>query len=261
MNLPTRRAHRRLVAITIALLGFGASAYAQPAEAYRVEAGVMLWRATPDIVITSGALGTPVDFVNTFAVEKKRLTDFRITVKPGIKHKFRFSTSPIKYEATQTLTQTIRFSGQTYSIGVPTTATLNWTLIRGGYEYDAVVTQRGFVGVLLDLKYNKLKAELSAPLVALQTYQRNVPVPTIGGIWRGYLTPNSSITAEFSGFKWDHNGVTAKLTDFDIYGTGNAGKVVGVQFGYRSLSADYDSETDVGDLKLKGPYFAFLIRF
>ena len=102
--------------------------------------------------------------------------------------------------------------------------------------------------------------ELSAPLV-LQTYERNVAVPTVGGIWRGYLTTNSSITAEFTVFKWTQNKLHAKMSDFDIYGTGNFGKVAGVQFGYRSLNAEYDGDSDAGDLKLKGPYFGFLIRF
>jgi len=34
-----------------------------------------------------------------------------------------------------------------------------------------------------------------------------------------------------------------------------------VQFGYRSVTAEYDSDTDTGDLKLKGPYIGALVRF
>src|SRR6266850_5514438 len=216
------------------------SAYAQAPENFIVEAGVMFWKPSPEIVITSGSLGTPVDFVTGFSVEDKRLSDYRFVLKAG-KHKLRFSTLPINYEGTQVLTQTIRFNGQNYAVGVPTTAELKWTLMRFGYEWDALVTERGFVCLIFDLKYNKMNAQLSAPLVT-QTYERNVPVPTIGGIWRGYLTPTASITAEFTGLKFNRNNVNAKFYDFDIYGTGNFGRHAGAQFGYRSVTVDYTAD-------------------
>jgi len=251
----------RIAAVCLALLCLATSASAQGSpENFHVEAGVMLWKPTPEIVITSGTLGTPVDFVNTFAVEDKWLADVRIVLKPAPKHKLRFSATPIKYEATETLTQTIRFRGQTYAVGVPTTASLKWTLMRAGYEWDPVVTDRGFAGLFFDLKYNKLNAELTAPLVA-QIYERNVPVPTIGAIWRGYLTRSFAVTAEFTGLKFDHGDLNAKFYDFDVYGTANIGRNAGVQFGYRSITVDYDSDTDAGSLKLKGPYIGGLARF
>lgn len=221
----------------------------------------MFWKPSPDVVLTSGTLGTPVDFVNTFAVEKERLRDVRVVLKPGRHHKIRFSNTPIDYEGTATLEQTIRFRGQTYSVGVPTTAALKWTLMRIGYEWDPIATSRGFAGVFADLKYNKTTAELSAPLVAAQTFERNVAIPTIGGIARGYLSRYVSVTAEFTGIKLDRDDFDAKFYDFDIYSTANFGKNFGLQLGYRSVTVNYDIESDVGDLKLKGRYFGAVIRF
>ena len=251
----------KIAAFVLAALCLAASADAQGSpENYHAEAGVMLWKPSPDMIITSGTLGTPVDFVNTFAVEDKWFADVRVVLKPARKHKLRFSATPIKYESTQTLTQTIRFGGQTYAVGVPTTASLKWTLMRAGYEWDPIVTERGFAGLIFDLKYNKLNAELSAPLV-MEIYERKVPVPTIGGIWRGYVARSFAITAEFTGLKFDHGDLNAKLYDLDIYGTANVGRNVGAQFGYRSVTVDYDSDTDTGDLKLKGPYIGALVRF
>ena len=46
-----------------------------------------------------------------------------------------------------------------------------------------------------------------------------------------------------------------------MYGTANLGRNLGVEYGYRSVKINYDVETDLGDLKLKGPYLGFLIRF
>jgi len=239
-----------------------APAHAQGSpEDFHLEAGLMFWKPAPDVILTSGTLGTPVDFVNTFAVEKKRLRDYRIVLKPARKHKIRFSSTPIDYDGTATLAQTIRFRGQTYSIGIPTTAELKWTLMRIGYEWDPIASSRGFVGVFGDLKYNKMNAQLSAPLVVTQTFERNVAVPTIGGIARGYLSSNVSATAEFTGIKLDRNNFNAKFYDFDVYGTANFGRTFGLQLGYRSVTVDYDIDSDAGDLKLKGLYFGAAIRF
>jgi hypothetical protein len=251
----------RLVVLTAAVLCVADRVNAQGSpENFNLEAGVMLWKPSPDIVITSGTLGTPVDFVNTFPIEEKRIREFRLVVKRG-KHKVRFNTEEIKYDATATLTQAIQFRGQTYVIGVPTTATLDWTLRRIGYEFDPIATARGFVGVFGDLKYNKMNAQLSAPGSATQIFERDVPVPTIGGIARGYLTQYVSVTAELTGLKLSRSDFVAKFFDFDLYGTANFGRNIGAQYGYRRITVNYDIETDTGDLKLKGPYLGAVVRF
>jgi hypothetical protein len=53
----------------------------------------------------------------------------------------------------------------------------------------------------------------------------------------------------------------AKMYDLDLYGTLNFGRHVGVQGGYRSVTAEYAVEDDSGDLKMKGLYFGGLVRF
>jgi hypothetical protein len=251
----------RLSLLTAAILCVSSIASAQGSpENFGFEGALIFWKPSPEIVLTSGTLGTPIDLINTFAVEDKRFRSYRIVTKAG-KHKVRFSTENIKYDATTTLTETIRFQGQTYTVGIPTTAELDWTLRRIGYEYDLVSTPRGFVGVFFDLKYNKMNAQLSAPGVTAQVFERTIPVPTLGGIARGYLSQYISVTGEWTGFKLSRSDDVAKFIDFDLYGTLNIGRNAGVQYGYRSVTVNYDIETDAGDLKLKGPYFGFLVRF
>ena len=236
-----------------------ASAQSSP-ESYGFEGGLIFWKPSPDIVLTSGALGTPVDFVNTFAVEDKRFRSYRIVTKAA-KHKVRFSKEDIKYDSTADLPVTIRFQGQTYTVGVPTTAELDWHLTRIGYEYDLVSTPRAFVGGIVYVNFNKMNAQLSAPGVTTQVFERTITVPTFGGIARGYLGEYFSATVEWTGFKLNRSDDIAKLVDFDLYGTLNLGRNLGVQYGYRRLIVNYDIDSDSGDLKLKGPYFGFLVRF
>jgi hypothetical protein len=73
-----------------------------------------------------------------------------------------------------------------------------------------------------------------------------------------------SITGEFTGFKVPDSlsdEFEAKLYDFDIYATVSFGRTLGVQAGYRSLTAEYLVDDDAGELKLKGPYFGGVLRF
>jgi len=247
----------------LGVLCLAGRAHAQGApENYRVELGAMLWKPSPEIVISSGSLSTPIDFVNLFPIEKKRFREFRAVLKPGRNHKIRFSTVPFEYSGTTPLTQRIRFQGQTFDVGVPTTADLKWTLMRIGYEWDPVATNLGFAGIFADVKYNKMNAQLSAPSPApTESFERNLPVPTIGGIGRVYLVESVSVTGEFTALKLNRSDFNAKFYDFDLYGTANFGRNVGAQFGYRKVTVDYTVDQDTGDLRMKGPYFGGVVRF
>src|SRR5262249_18779223 len=253
----------RFVILFLGLVCLASRASAQNSpENFHVELGATWWKPTPEIVVSSGSLSTPVDFINTFPIEKKRFREFKVVLKPARNHKIRYSTVPIEYEGTTTLTQRIRFQGQTFDVGIPTTATLNWTLMTIGYEWDPIATDKGFIGVIGDLKYNKLNAQLTAPSPApTETFERSVPVPTVGGIGRGYLGKDISITAELTGFKLTHGTFDANFWDFDIYGTGNLGRNFGVQYGYRRVHTTYNIDNDAGDLKMKGTYFGGVLRF
>jgi len=253
----------RLLVLSLGCLCVAGSARAQSSpETFHLEAAAMFWKPTPEVVVSSGALSTPIDFVNQFSIENKRFTEFRLVLKPGRKHKLRFSTVPIKYSGSAVLNQRITFRGQTYNVGVQTSSELKWTLMRFGYEWDPLATDKGFVGIFGDVKYNKMNAQLTAAApVGTQSFERNVAVPTIGGIGRGYLAPYASVTAEFTALKFNRSTFNAKFYDFDLYGTVNFGRNVGAQIGYRSVTVDYVVDDDTGNLKMKGPYFGGVVRF
>ena len=84
--------------------------------------------------------------------------------------------------------------------GVPATADIKWNLCKFGYEWDFVSRERGFFGLIADLKYNKVVASIDSPvLTSAATTDITAPVPTFGVIGRGYIAPNVSITGEFTG--------------------------------------------------------------
>jgi hypothetical protein len=236
-------------------------------ETYHLEVGGFLWYPSPQMVITSaavfGIIGSDIDFVEDLGMESKQLTQLRLTAKAGRKHKFRFEYTPIKYDNPDArLERDLIFNGIRYPISLPVEAELNWRAYRFGYEWDFVSRERGFAGLVLDVKYTDVEASLSNA-IDTEFVRARAPIPAIGFIGRGYVLPNVAITGEFTFFKLpdvdeDYGG---NYFDLDIYGTVNFTENFGVQGGYRSFDVFYKVEDDEGDLQLKGIYFGGLVRF
>jgi hypothetical protein len=172
-------------------------------ERYHIEGGFTFWNADPDLIISSESLGIPgddIDLVNDLGVEQKRLREFRLVLRPAPKHKFRFNYLPIKYDAEAILQREFTFNGQRYRIGLPVNTEANLTTYRFGYEYDFFYRSRGYAGVLLDLKYTNVDVTLDSP-IGREFTTAVAPIPGIGGVGRGYITRNVSITGEVTYFR------------------------------------------------------------
>jgi hypothetical protein len=241
-------------------------------ENYHVEVSGNLWSPTPDIVISSeslGILGDQVDFVNTLGIAKTTFKQLKVVLRPGTRHKFRFEYTPITYDAQKTITTSFTFNGQDFSIGVPVTTNVEWKAYRFGYEYDFIYRDRGFLGVVPELKYTDITATLSAAALGstgAEFTHAQAPIPAIGIIGRVYPVANISITGEFTGFKLPERAVRSdqyggKYYDFDLYGTINFSDHFGAQAGYRSFDVFYKVKQDNGTMKLNGLYFGGTARF
>ena len=245
-----------------------------PGENYHVELGLMWWQPTPELGLQTDALaaldGRDIDFVDEFGFEEDWFREFRAVLKPGRKHKLRFSYVPIRYDAEAVLEREISFGGVTYTVGLPANAEVEWKLWRYGYEYDFVAGDRGFVGSIVEIKHNQITAELDSPLGS-SFEEVNALIPTLGFIARVYPHRTVSITGEYTGIKlpgWitdlftdEDEIIEAEFGDFEIYATVSISKYFGAQVGYRSVSADYLIDEDSADLNLRGPYFGAMVRF
>jgi hypothetical protein len=237
-------------------------------ERYVVEIAGGFWKPTPDLVISAETLGIPgteIDFVTDLGIEKKWMGDLRFVLRPGRKHKFRVGFNPIRYEADTVLQRTLVFQGATFPVRLPVQSSVQWNAWRFGYEWDFVYRDRGFVGVILEAKYTELEAELRSP-IRNESAKARAPIPAIGGIARGYIVPNISVTGELTAFKLpgsisERDDAAGRYLDFDVYGTVNFVNSAGVQVGYRSLDLSYVVDLDFGDLKMRGPYLLGVVRF
>lgn len=257
----------RPFAVVLCLLA--ATTIARPAVAQNTnaaEVSLLFTTPDPDLRLQSGALVTStgiteIDFVEEFGIEKKTFPEIRFSA--GRTHKFRFGYLPVRYEADAVIERTFIFNGQVFTIGAPATTDIDWNIWRFGYEWDFVSNENGFLGIVGELKYNQLEASVDSPALArAATTEQQAPIPTVGIAGRGYLGPAVFVGAEFTGLKWERGGdFDASFYDFDINGGVTFGRHVGVQAGYRSITVDYFIDDDVGDLKLKGPYFGVIAKF
>jgi hypothetical protein len=237
-------------------------------EQYHIEAAAGFWSPQPELVVASESLGIPgdrIDLVTDLGIEQKSIGDIRVVLRPALKHKFRFNYLPLKYSAEAVVHREFVFNGQRYRIGLPVNTTADLTTFRFGYEYDFFYRSRGYVGVLLDVKYSNVDVQLDSPIGSEFTSQV-APIPTIGIVGRGYVLPNISITGEVSFFNVPDNlaeqlEADGRYVDYDFYGTFNFNRYVGAQVGVRSIDVSYFNDLDSGILNLTGLYFGAVVRY
>lgn len=237
-------------------------------EEYHIEAALAWWSPEPKLIVSSESLGIPgddVDLVTDLGIEKKRLRELRLVLRPAPKHKFRINYLPIKYSAEASVPREFVFNGLRYRIGLPVNTEADLTTWRFGYEYDFIYRSRGYLGVLLDLKYTNVDVVLDSP-IGREFTSHVAPIPTIGIVGRGYIVENVSITGEVSFFKVPENlgeqlNGEGRYLDYDFYGTFNFNRYAGAQFGVRSIDVQYRKDLDAGTLNFKGWYFGGVIRY
>ena len=255
-----------LAGATDAAAQYGRPTASDPAvgEKYHVELQLDFWHPTLDATVSSeslGILGTDIDAKTDLGFEDRTIKEFRLVLRPAKKHRFRIAYTPVTYSSDTILNRTIVFNGIAFKVGLPIQAEAKWNTWRFGYEYDFVYTDRGFVGFFVEARDTTASVSLASPVDSEYSRARG-PLPAIGGIARVYPHRNVSITGEFSVFKLPEiNNYKGDFFDFDIYGTVNFIDNVGAQLGYRTLDASYLAKHDSGELKLKGVYFAGVVRF
>lgn len=239
------------------------------AEDYHIEAAYDFWNAEPSLIVNSealGILGTDVNLITDVGIEKKKLRTLNLTAKPGKKHRLRFQYLPITYDTDAfPVSRAFIFNGQRYNVGLPVTTHVDFTTYSFGYQFDFLYFKRGFFGAGVNLKYTNVEVDLASPIGA-EFVSAAAPIPAFSFGGRGYVTPNLSVDGELSLFR-----VPDKLseqlegdgsyTDFDLHGTYNVNKYVGLRLGWRRTHIFYSVDLDRGDLEFKGMYFGGVIRY
>ncbi len=235
-------------------------------EDYHIEFAVGLWNPGPDIVISSESLGIPgtdIDFVKDLGITRHNTADFLITLKASKKNKFRIEYTPNTWTASTTLARDIVFNGQLYHVSLPVNTDLSWKTWSFGYEYDFVSNDRGFGGLLLDLKATDVTVTLTSAPILSEFARARAPIPSIGGIARIYVVPQAAINFQLTALHVPtiQDQYEATYIDWELTGLFNATKYFGVTGGWRSRHVNYMLKKDTGDLTLGGLYLAAVVRY
>lgn len=234
-------------------------------EKYHVEVSGSIWNPALFGVISSeqfGIPGTQIDFTDDLGYKKTRFRDFRIVLRPSQKSRFRIQNTPITYTAETLLNRNLVFNGITFPVSVPLQSTFGWKVWRLGYEYDFLYKERGFVGILFEARYTDFSAELRSALGNEFTAVKG-PLPAIGGVGRVYILPEVALNFELSGFQVPRIDpqYSGSYFDWDIHGTFNVNRYVGLQVGWRRVSTLITVEKDMGNLKFQGLWFGGALRY
>lgn len=235
-------------------------------EPFKVEFAVNWWSPTPDIMIASeslGIAGSDIDVQANLGIERQSTFELRLVLRPGKKHKFRFNYIPQRYDSNTTLTGEIIFNGIRFPVNTQVRTLLEWKTYRVGYQDHFLSKPRWFAGFIVEAKFTDINFELDS-IIGNEFVRARAPIPAIGGIGRGWVTKNISITGEFTAFALpdevdDEYG--GHYYEWDIYGMVNFTKNLAAQVGWRSHDFAYEAELDRGSAKFDGIYLGGVVRF
>jgi hypothetical protein len=255
-----------LAAVAPARAQYGRPSMEDPAigEKYHVEAELNFFNPDLEATVSSeslGIVGSEIDVKSDLGYVDKTIREFRFVLRPGKKHKFRIAYTPVKYDGDSILGRTIVFNGISYTVGLPiqTAVQVEHVALRLRIRLRVHRPRLRRLHRRSAADRRELRAgfargrRVHARARADSGHRRRVPLlsrQALRGHWRvhGFKLP------EINDYKGD-------FFDLDIYGTYNFTHNFGVKGGYRTLDASYLAKHDNGSLKLKGLYFAGLVRF
>ena len=163
-------------------------------ETYHFEVGGAFYSPTPTLFITSEGLGIPATRSTSSrnSTSRTRPSSSCGSCSARSQAQAALRVRPDQYEKEATITRSIVFNGQRFNVSLPVLAELKWNAMRFTYEYDFVYQDRGFFGLVLDLKYTDVEAALTNALIGREFAHAQAPIPAIGGTGRYYVVPNIS---------------------------------------------------------------------
>ncbi|MGA7413682.1 MAG: hypothetical protein WBW33_24615 [Bryobacteraceae bacterium] len=174
------------------------------------------------------------------------------------------AVSPFSQSHTSVLNRTIDFQGQTFEVGLTTTAKLtNWAYAPG-YQYDIIRRDRGHLGIAVQIDLFDTTAKLSAAAQVTgdgtQTAAKSVsasllaPIPLAGPDFRFYILPKFYVDGNLFGmYLFGYGNFLSTVDTVGVY----LGKHVSLRAGYQlgqRLVVNNNSTTRIGiNLTQKGP--------
>lgn len=239
------------------LMFFGSNAFAlEAASMLAVEGRYWFSDIDANISVGENVPGTDIDFVQELGLQDEDFPEGRVTIGLG-NQRIRYAYLPLEWEGVQVLARDISFGGQTFTASQEVATKLEVVYHRLGYENYIINKGGARVAMILELKYFDAEATLASGSVA-EKESLSLPVPAIG-FGAGFGLPLLlDISAEATGI-----GVSSDKYMVDAEAMVNFVPIpfMMVSAGYRYFDLNYETDEDLFDIKLKGPFLSAQLAF
>lgn len=174
------------------------------------------------------------------------------------------AASPFSQTRTRDLDRTIDFQGQTFEVGLTTTAKLSNWAYAPGYQYDFIRRDRGHLGIAVQLDVFNTNTKLSAAAQvtgdgtqsAAKSASASVvaPIPVAGPDFRFYILPRLYVAGDLFGmYLFGYGNFVSTNDTVGVYLGKHLSLRAGYQVGQR-LVVNNNNSTRIGiNLTQKGP--------
>ena len=232
---------------------------------WAVELEGRYWQSELDglVRVSEGGLGTDVSLKDDLAMPDENFPEYRLTFRTGQRSRTRLAYTSVSFGGDATVTRTIEFSGQTYTLGTRVVSALDLKYGRLGWAWDVVKTDNDAftLSALFDVKSIALEANLTAPELVppvAEADEASAVLPTIGlGL---EVSPHPSVVffAEATGIP---NTKYGSLLDAEAGIKLVFFRQLSLVASYRVFDIDFEDEPDFADFRLSGPFFGAGVRF
>ncbi len=254
---------RRIAALSAAFL---LTCLAAPARALPgFEAGVRGTYWFPDLSATAqsttaGVVETRFDVKDDLGVGDEDFLSGEAFVRFG-RTTFRLGYLPVRFDGSQTLTRSIVFGGQTFSVSDNVISRLDVTLLNAELQVDVLrpdlVAANFRIGLIGKVEYVDGEVELSGS-VASEKEDFRLPIPMVGlAAEAGFLGDRVRVDARVTGMAYSGN----HLYEADVFASVAPFPFFRLQGGYRFIDLSVDEDDVEVDLELKGPYVGVRFSF
>jgi hypothetical protein len=185
------------------------------AEKYTVRLEYLLWSPQPSGQLQKGlgdVEGTLLDAEADLGLGEGGANALRGTLRLGGSWKLRGSWSPLEFRGDVTAGQPFVYGTTVVRAGDRVLTSLLGNYVTAELEWDFVERQRGFLGLLVGVKYFDVDAALVNGATSSRVLEtERLPIPVVGLAGRAYLHRRLSVEGELSGLTVGDRGHVGEL--------------------------------------------------
>jgi hypothetical protein len=212
------------------------------------------------IRVNAAGFGADIDARQDLGMADTNFPEGDVTWQRG-RSRLRFEYTPIDYTGDRTVTRTILFRGQPYTVGTRVVSEMEVRHLQLSWAFQFVRAREGKfrLGPLVEANGFLMRARLDAPALGVgQTEELGAGLPTIGLAMDIQPRRWVDIYGQVSGMKAGSYGY---FVESDSGVKVFPWRHLVVDAGYRTFNLHVESDPDFARLRLRGPFVGVGFRF